>query len=284
MSNLYSKINYVTDRDVILGGRIIEYDIRKANINILRAFDMIDPDTYYKLLYSDQFDKMVREVYVGNMIKKEINKSEEDGNIDTRKMSNSPTYNTIKNGILEAKKRLFIMNNIQDHEVIRIANDAVYINRIDNIPYTSFNIGVNDHPVAFVPKKVYRSMVKFGRVIVFLSTDKDGNFDVDVIGINNELLFLHQNFLGFLCEMIIGMEFSDTRSLLTQFNIFYEDYINKRLDISYYLEFNAESSIRIKGTHFAGRFIDNKYIDKVDINYNLNILRTLYSYILQNHQ
>ena len=280
MSNLYNKINYVTDRDVILGGNIIEYDISKANINILRAFDQLDQDTYDKLLYANQFDKMVREVYIGMQIKRET----EAMGLKTNSMSRSKTYNTIKDGIIEAKKRLFETNRLQDDEIIRIANDAVYVNRLNPLQYTSFNIGTNNHPVTFVPKKIYRSMVKFDRVIVLLSVDVNGNFDVDVIGISNELLYLHQNFLGFICEMIIGMEMSDTRSLLTQFNIFYEDYINKRLDISYYLEFNADSCIRLKGTHFAGRFIDQKYIDKIDINYNLNILRTLYSYILQNSQ
>ena len=166
MSDLYTKINYVTDRDVILGGNIIEYDISKANINILRAFNMMDPDTYYKLLYSDQFDKMIREAYVGNMIKKEMKLSEDEA-IDSRKMTNSPTYNTIKNGIAEAKKRLFLTNNLQDHEIIRIANDAVYVNRINPLQNISFTIGANDHPVSFVPKKYIEVWLNLEELLYF---------------------------------------------------------------------------------------------------------------------
>ena len=136
MSNLYNKINYVTDRDVILGGNIIEYDISKANINILRAFDQLDQDTYDKLLYADQFDKMVREVYIGMQIKRET----EAMGLKTNSMSRSKTYNTIKDGIIEAKKRLFETNRLQDDEIIRIANDAVYVNRLNPLQYTSFNV------------------------------------------------------------------------------------------------------------------------------------------------
>ena len=49
-------------------------------------------------------------------------------------------YNIIQKGIKESKVQLFDANDIKSYEVIRIANDAVYVNRINGLKYTEFDI------------------------------------------------------------------------------------------------------------------------------------------------
>ena len=60
-----SKMNYLTPSRYV-SGRIIEYDLEKANISILYSKGMIDKDKY-DLLYNSP--KMFREIMIGNMIK-----------------------------------------------------------------------------------------------------------------------------------------------------------------------------------------------------------------------
>ena len=43
---LWERINYLTDKPFILSSNIYEYDITKANINVLRSMDMISEYEY----------------------------------------------------------------------------------------------------------------------------------------------------------------------------------------------------------------------------------------------
>ena len=51
MSNttLWEKTTYTVDIPYIIAHNIYEYDIRKANINVLLALGLIDKDYYYKI-------------------------------------------------------------------------------------------------------------------------------------------------------------------------------------------------------------------------------------------
>ena len=118
LSSLAKQINYVCPNRFV-SGQIIEYDIRQANINILYKYKIID-EKYYN--YLAHVPKIQREVIIGNLIKQDKNK-----------------YNIIQKGIKEAKCQLFEANNIKEYEVVRIANDAVYVNRSGGLQYTIFD-------------------------------------------------------------------------------------------------------------------------------------------------
>ena len=82
-SNLYSKMNYLTDSKY-QSGVIREYDLSKANISALRTRGIIDNDTYTDLYNAD---KKYREIKIGLMIK-----------------NDKDSYQEIKKGIIDAKK------------------------------------------------------------------------------------------------------------------------------------------------------------------------------------
>ena len=116
---LYDNINYTSGISYLDNTFIYEYDISKANINVLYSKKAIDKDTY-DYLYNANRD--TRQVYIGKLQKE-----------------NKEIATILKAGIIEAKKWLFEANNIHDYEVLSIKNDAVFIiNRVLN--YTQFSI------------------------------------------------------------------------------------------------------------------------------------------------
>ena len=124
---LWENINYTSEISYLNNIFIYELDIQKANINILYSKGVIDKETY-DFLYNSE--RMVRQVYIGKLQK------------------DTTVVNVLKQGIIEAKKTLFEINNIKDYEVLSIKNDAVFI--IGRLPkVTDFGL------VKFIPKNTY---------------------------------------------------------------------------------------------------------------------------------
>jgi len=264
------KTNYITDRKIIIGSNMIEYDISQANINILKAFGDIDPYEYTSLKMAD---KQSREILIGRKIQMQKNES-----VD----KTSVVADHIRTGIIMAKDRLLTMNRLNPLEIIRIANDAVYVERPLPLQYTKFDILNNGNIVEFFQKGQFSSFIKLGRLSVFVKIISDENIIVDVKGINDENIPLHEPFLEFICNILFYLERTDINTTLAYYNDFYSKYINMELPIEYYREFNSDSDIRIKAMnrYYGGKFIEEKYKHMVDINYNLLMLRETYAMIL----
>ena len=266
LSELASKHNYLTSIPFIFDSNIWEYDISQANINTLRAFNRISDEEYRRLSVSP---KMEREIVIGNWIKK-------DPSIQT----------DIYRGIEEAKYKLMEEGNIDPNRVIRIANDAVcfssYMN-ISDLGYKDVYINGN-HKVTFRQKGYYTFYMnlKTSNVLFFFGPGDDNGYDVDIIGINNSKLYLHNYFISFIIDIINSYLNGGKNTALINFNKFYNEYINRRLPIEYYREFNSLSGYIIRSTYenFVLEYIDQQYIDRINIDCNLNILRTIYSYLI----
>lgn len=268
---LYNRTEYVTDRLLISSSSIYEYDIRQANINMMYAYGLLEEQRYKEL---QVVDKIVREKYVGLVEKKDN---------DTGKPKY--TFNIIQNGIKTAKRLLLETNVIEDDEIVRIANDAVYVNRAVPLKYTRFDLNNNGRFVEFINKGHFTSMLSLpSSVVVFFAISSNDDYIVDVKGINENLLESHQAFLSFICDMLMMKERVDTGTMMRRFNEFYTLYINKQLPIEYYREFRSNSSYRLTIQQY-GPFDLSPQIDAdlryVDISYNLYILRVLYAELLR---
>lgn len=244
----------------IFGKKIWEYDIRQANINALRATGRISQDLYDRLASAS---KQYREVYIGKEIR--LDKTIQD---------------SIYEGIDGAKLQFLQLNNIHSEDVLRIANDSIYV--IAPIPQTNLIIDINGYPLTFVLKGTYTSFLQLCNNVLFFYANEANDYNVDIKGISDDLLPLHQSFIGFICSILEYYDNGGKDIALRYFNDFYTSYINKTLPLEYYREFNATSGYRVSfnnETFFvnSGESIPR---DALDIQFNLMDLRWIYSYLL----
>lgn len=253
-SNLYQNINYSAKVDYLISVYIREYDISKANINILlkyKAISLEDYNYYYSL------DRDSRQKQIGLL-----------------QLSNPIIKDTLKNGIIEAKKYFFEANDIQDYEILAIKNDAIFlINKIAQ--YTQFD------NILFNCKNVYTSFYRLSNKEYYYLYDPINKIEnLDIKGIKKDALFYHkQYFLDFILTIFETAQTSQIDDVISILKNFYIQYINKSLDIRYYRRFDAESVFELpnisKYTTFKAASLSQKYLDNVDISYNLNILTQL---------
>lgn len=240
-------------------GSIREYDIKAANINTLLQAGKISQDTYNYLV---SLPKQYREEYIGRLI-----------------ASDKGMYESIHQSIIEAKQYLFDSNHINDNEVVRIANDAVYVWRSNPLAYTSYG----EH-VLFLMKDVYTSFAKIGPNAVFFNGSDFDNLQIEIIGMKKVLHYHTEGFLSFLVTILYMLEKAPIEDILSTYNRYYQQYISRSLSYEHYREFNNESNFRIGVNQdsicswtissFPGD------IGVLDISYNAMLLRDIYQIIL----
>lgn len=267
MNALWSRKNYIVDQEFISDRYIYEYDIKAANISILRAFGKLSEEQYLNYL---MMPKQLREYNIGMMIK-----MENDGSV-----LKSETYAMIQKGIEEAKYQLFMLNNLEDSNVIRVASDAVYVaKKVDGVLPTTV-VPVGNGTVQFKVNGPWNVMIKMPSNVILFIKFLSNEYDVTVKGIKDEMLQFHQPILEFICETISYVLGSDKKSTLIKFKDFYQQYLNRELPVEYYREFNAGSSFRVINSTIGTQFIDEKYKQFLDISFNNYVLRHIYHIIM----
>lgn len=253
-SKIYDNINYSSDISYLTNTFIYEYDISKANINILYMKGVIDKTTYDHLYNSP---RMMRQKYIGMLQKdKEVVK-------------------ILKDGIIEAKKMLFEANNIQDYEVLSVKNDAVFIiNR--KLKVTEFGL------INFVCKNVYTSYYKIGYLeLYYYFNNVNNNEYLHVKGISDEKIELHNEYMmSFIKDVFYSVQINGVEIAIRMLKDFYMQYITLALPIGYYRQFNPSSTFHFKfiskmGTGFELDNATEEMKQDIDITYNISILLNL---------
>ena len=252
---LYEKINYISGVPFVFSRFIREYDISKANISILYSKGIISEDLYNQLYNSD---RMERQIFIGNLQKQ-----------------NPKIVKALQQGIVEAKKNLFLANNLSNEDILTIKNDAVFtIDR--DLRYTKFG------NIEFKLKNLYTSFMRIDRLEFYYSFNritKEEKMDVKGLG---KKQYLHQEYMTDFIEYIMNsIESGDIENIITNFTSFYRSYINRELPIYYYREYNPYSYYRIYGTNYCLDYLNNTVdnIMSLDISYNNYILTCIYKYI-----
>lgn len=254
---LYSRTNYLSDVPYLIDNQIYEYDIRKANLNSLKAAGVLSDFDYQKYL---NMPKIFREILIGKMISLDHS-----------------VYDKIHDGISEAKRIFMMQNNIDNSNVLRIANDSIYTYGIKEV--SNFICTINDTPMEFIEKNKFSSFIKLNSVLIFYNQGVN-NWVIDVKGISEDKLVYHQKFLSFICEIFQCLETSQYKIAFKEFNDFYNKYVNLKLPIEYYREFDSASLYEIK--YHDGYKLDDPNsipLNSIDTDYNLYLLRIIYSMI-----
>lgn len=263
--NLYEYDNYLTEQKYMYGN-IYEYDIRQANINMLYSYGKISYETYRMLSESE---KEYRERTVGKM-----------------EAYYTDFYSTIHNGIIESKRKFIEQNSINNENIIRISNDAMFISAPYPVKYTEFNLNSSiNHNIKFICKNHYNFYVKIFDVVLFMNFSDGDNVKVDIKGLGKKT-YLHESIVSFLVEIFFINSRASKDIVIRKYMEFYNAYINLELDISYYREFNEKSLFRLNTKNDSRIFklhpIISDGLDKknIDIRYNFNVLREVYSMII----
>lgn len=251
LSSLAKQTNYLCP-ERYKSGYIIEYDISQANINILKKYNQLSDKDYN---YLKSIPKINREIIIGNMIK-----------------GNKDLFKIIQKGIKESKVNLFDSNNIKGYEVVRIASDAVYINRTSPLQYTTFD------NIEFKIKSISNSYLKLKDILFFINYENN-NINVDIKGLGEDYS-KHESLISFICNIICELEFDGIKPAMNSLEQFIDDYINKRLDVLYYREFNSRGLYNVSNSGFYLDMID-VLSPEIDINYNLYLLRELSSILYE---
>lgn len=261
-SDIATKQNYLCPSRY-LSGRIIEYDLKAANISVLRDKNIIDQDRY---IYLSNLPKIQREIEIGLMEKQ-----------------NYDLYKILQEGICDAKRNLVSFNKIEDDQIVRVANDAVYINSDIDLKYLSFG-----EFVEFRPKSEYNVYCNLNGILVFCKFLDSGNINLDIKGLDssNTVIEIHKNYMiSIIASTIALIERSGIQDAIDYLSEVCARYIRRELPIEFYRELNKECSYRLIPMERLFTFgicniseSDKKYLD---INYNYTILRELWSILLE---
>lgn len=260
MSTLWEKKNYTLDIPYLIAHHITEYDIQKANINVLFELGLIDEDYYNRL---NNMERMKRQIEIGYLIK-----------------YNEGLGDRLANGIIQFKKKFFESNKIDDNSVLSIKNDAIFL--IDIFPkITEFG------RVHFINKNNYTSYIRLQKSIeiYFEYNTVDGTISLDIKGISDDNLEKHHKYMAtFIAEVLFYIETGDISSALTYVSEFYNDYIDRKLPVGYYRNFDAMSNYTIfaNGVRYDVSYCDSDImLRSIDISTNLNVIRDINGYLTQ---
>lgn len=256
---LYDKVNYTADISYLTNVFIYEYDISKANINILYSNGIINKEIY-DFLYSAE--RMQRQVYVGKLCK--------DVNVS----------NILKAGIIEAKKMLFEANNIEDRDVLSIKNDAVFIinRKLFNTKFGMIN---------FMQKNEYTSFYKIGHLEFYYYYSNFSKKEyIDIKGISNEKISLHEGyFLQILKDLFYSIQTNGPEISLEMIKDIYNEYISLSLPVENYRNFDVKSMYHMNifvnnNTGYYSDIILESQKSMLDITTNLKILLEIQKIII----
>ena len=257
MITLWKEKNYKSPINIIIDRPIVEYDITKANISVLRDAGAIS-DNEYNYLYNA--DKETRSVTIGLM-----------------QGRNKSITDILNNGITSAKEKFMKLNGIDDSDVLTIRNDSITVMSDKNMI-----LDITDR-VHFRVAGVYRSFYRLSNQLeLFYNYDVVNNTEIlDSKGLGDSE-YLHKDFmLDFLAEVFYQAQIQGIDSALNTISIFYKEYVNRSHDIGYYRELNARSFYRFDKSFSMLRgslLTDNTSNDNkkyLDITYNIGIMNNL---------
>ena len=245
MSTLYERDLYTNkEYDYLISKRIIEYDIKSANVNLCR---------YYKLLPDEELDKIEvmskreRVIYIGKL--------QRDNKDFAKKLSKA---------FKDMRKQFFIANKIVDSDILSIKKDAIFIvgKRCHNTNFGN---------VTFVEKNVYSSFHRLNNLEFYYS----GKYNsVDIKGIDDNSLYLYQSFINILKRLFRYLERNQREEFVKFVKDFTTNYKEKRLTYDYYKELTTNGCYTLiqednnKKVVYGLDNIDESIDDKLCINYN----------------
>ena len=251
---LWNNFKYQSFIDCLIDTPITVYDIRAANISVLREKELISPEVYENLRVAA---KIEREIYIGKL-----------------QGSNPYISEKLREGIIEAKHKFFTMNQLDDSRILEIDNDAVYV-----FGDTPISVQKVSPFVYFKKAESYTSFYRVKKIEYFYYRALTSPVEyLNPKGLGTRGISLHGPFmLDFLKELFYTAQFEGPKNALFLLSNFHTKYCNKELPMGFYRNLNTKSMFAIKNfDQYASYFVDNedyRLWNLMDISYNESLLR-----------
>ena len=255
---LYKEKNYTIKLNYLFNQYIREYDISKANINILFAKGVIDENLYRQLYDADRMD---RQVYIGMMIR-----------------NNEKIQEVLNEGIIEYKQKFFEANGITDADIISIKNDAVFVlNKAPRI--------LKFDNIEFVHKNTYTSFMRLNEIEVYYGCDLCDEV-IDIKGIkDSDIGKYHLGFLYIILDFLNTLQKSGAKPALDYITSIMTQYVKLELPIDIYRRFRSSNDYVLNGftVGYSMSYLEDTMSNKkaIDITHNFNILKIMHMYASQ---
>lgn len=261
LSELYLRDTYLNKNiDLLVNQTIIEYDLKTANVNLCREYNLLPKDRIDKIANMPREDRVTT---IGKLMRKD-----------------SKFKEGLKAAFVDIRRRFFEANEICDGDILAVRKDAIFCLRV--VDETKFGY------CTFVPKNRYSSFMRLGQLELYYGPNEEefDEYKVDVKGIKDTVVAKHEGFMldffkGLFGTLEVGTRISQVRYVRR----FIDRYKQLQLPVGYYREFNQDSIIRLKGeTETYDNEVFIPYEDKtsvLDIDYNYsNILLPIVKILL----
>lgn len=251
----FNRDNYLTEQRYILSSIITEYDISKANINILYYKGGINKDEYN---YANSLCRQDRQIYIG------------------LKQKNHRIAQLLKEGFAEFRKAFILSNGFSEADIVSIKKDAIFVlNKKASI--TQFD---NIH---FIEKNVYNSYMNINRLEIYYGSNPVNDIEtIDIKGISDENLKLHEDYMvALICTVLDCIQCGTIKEVYDVLMKIQKMYIDKKLPIGFYREFNPDSMYRIsmRGTQYLMPEVMDNEKQFLNIACNYNIIQEIFKLI-----
>lgn len=179
---------------------IVEYDIKNAGTAIFYDKGIIDKKRYDELL---SMEKLQRNIQIGLMIKE------------------TPELSKIRSdGIKKAVEKFIAINKISNHNILEIANDAVWV-----VGRSVHKVHMSEN-IEFIKKQEFTSLFKYNkRMLIYL------NSTTDTIKSRGFKIEKNEKLCDIIKEILNSYEYNDKDSM---YELCHETIANLKEDDLYY--------------------------------------------------
>ena len=256
MENVFEADSYVAPIDYLISRYIREYDISKANINILLYKGLISKSKY-DYFYNLPNDR--RKIEVGLL-----------------QRDNDKVREGLTKGFHELRHIFYEANNVKDYEILSIKKDAIFlIDRVADI--TVFK------NVVFKEKNTYTSFYRIAGIEFYYYYSAISNSEkLDTKGLGKKGELEHQEYmLDFLMYIFYLAQTNNLKEAISELVSFSDRIIKGMVDIQFYRELNNRSLFRTKFVIQGSRMFltglsPKTTIRDLDCSYNIGVLQSLY--------
>lgn len=258
-STLWQKHSYKIPLTYMIDTLLREYDLSKANISVLRDYDVLSEEQYQ---YFMTCPKLEREIAIGKLQGKD-----------------SKVTQILKEGIAQAKRIFMERNGIDDNEVFAIINDAMIIIGDKQINH----LDVSER-LKFRLDGTFTSYMRLKNIDLYYYYNRAyGDERITNRGLGEQASELHRKFMiEFISEIFYSTQIDGVKTSIPLLQNVHQQYLNRELEVGYYREFNSQALYRLIDSlcpKYSGPYyqVDAIEYDKsfIDISYNESLLREI---------